>query len=308
MALPDAIADLDELGLKYESIAEENSTVAENIIHRTDPVAGTIVVDNQTIKLFYNPPKELQEVPNVEGLPSDEAQQVLSAAGFRIGTISAEESDAIAENAVIRTDPGAGEQVPQDTVINIVVSGGREERAVPSIVIGQPEATARQLLENDPYFFVVSTTMEESSTIAPGLVIRTNPPAQSLLAEGGQITLVVSSGPPAITVPNVVGLSEPAARGQLAQFDVSVTVQDLPAGDANDGLVTGQSIAAGQQAPAGSPIQLTVGRAAATDHHGGTHHHGARRPWPRHPHPRRPTTGERAAPLRADPDLWMPAR
>ena len=36
MTLPDAIADLDELGLKYEPIAEENSTVPENscIPHR----------------------------------------------------------------------------------------------------------------------------------------------------------------------------------------------------------------------------------------------------------------------------------
>ena len=41
--------------------------MAEDIVHRTDPVAGTIVVDGQTVYLFYNPRKELQEVPNVEG-------------------------------------------------------------------------------------------------------------------------------------------------------------------------------------------------------------------------------------------------
>ena len=85
MTLEDAIADLEELGLNYQSVPEENSTVAEDIIHRTDPAAGTIVVDNQVITLFYNPRKELQEVPNVEGQPLEDAQRILSAAGFQIG-------------------------------------------------------------------------------------------------------------------------------------------------------------------------------------------------------------------------------
>jgi serine/threonine-protein kinase len=196
-------------------------------------------------------------------VPQDEAQRILSSAGFRIGTITPEESDVIAENAVIRTDPGAGEQVPQDTTINLVVSGGPRQVAVPSIVIGQTEAEARQLLENDPYRFVVTTTAEESDTVAPGLVIRTNPAAQSLLAIGGRLQLFVSSGPPAVDVPNVVGESESSARGRLGQFDVSVSYQDLPAGDGNNGLVLSQSVAGGQQAAAGSAIQLVVGRAAA---------------------------------------------
>ena len=57
--LEDAIADLDELGLSYRPIPQENSTVAEDVVHATDPVAGTIVVDGQTVTLYYNPRQEL---------------------------------------------------------------------------------------------------------------------------------------------------------------------------------------------------------------------------------------------------------
>ena len=77
MPLDQAIADLDELGLKFDAVPEENTTVAEDIVHRTDPAAGVVVVDNQVIRLFYNPRKELVKVPNVEGQSLADAQRVL---------------------------------------------------------------------------------------------------------------------------------------------------------------------------------------------------------------------------------------
>ena len=88
--------------------------------------------------------KELQEVPNVEGQPLEEAQRILSAAGFQIGADHAtRRATTIAENSVIRTDPPAGEQVEQATTINLVVSSGRDQQAVPQIVVGRTEADAR---------------------------------------------------------------------------------------------------------------------------------------------------------------------
>src|SRR5690606_15202535 len=67
MRLDEAIADLDERGLAFRSIPEPNSTVPVNVVHRTNPPAGTIVVAGQAVELFYNPEPELQAVPNVEG-------------------------------------------------------------------------------------------------------------------------------------------------------------------------------------------------------------------------------------------------
>jgi serine/threonine-protein kinase len=262
MRLQDAIADLDRLGLKYESVAEENTTVAEDIVHRTDPPAGYVVVDNQVIRLFYNPPKTLQPVPNVQGQPLADAQRILSAAGFQIGDTTLEVNDQIAKNSVIRTDPAAGARVPQDTTIKLVVSSGPDQIAMPSL-IGQTEAAARATLEGAPFGFKVAVSREETNDVAEGLVIRTNPAAQTLVNKGGQVTIVVSAGAPAIDVPNVVGTTEAQARAALSPFDVSTVVQDLPAGDPNDGKVTAQSVAQGQQLPAGSKITITVGKAAA---------------------------------------------
>ena len=162
-------------------------------VHRTDPEAGTVVVESQVIRLFYNPDPELQEVPNVEGRPLDEARRILAAAGFRVGQETTEPSDDIDEGSVIRTDPAAGAQVEQDTRIDIVVSGGREQVAMPSTVIGRPEAEARQVLESPPYDFTVTTVTEESETVQAGLVIRTDPAAGELVDRGGEVQLVVSA-------------------------------------------------------------------------------------------------------------------
>jgi beta-lactam-binding protein with PASTA domain/predicted Ser/Thr protein kinase len=265
MPLQDAIDDLAQLGLKYEPIAEENTTVPEDVVHRTDPAAGVVVVDGQVIRLYYNPRKELVQVPNVEGQPLADAQRILSQAGFKVGDqndITLEQSDQIAKNSVIRTDPAAGARVKQDTTIKLVVSSGPDQIAMPT-VIGQTQDAAKANLEAAPFNFKVTVTTEETSDVAAGIVIRTNPPAQTLVTKGGEVTIVVSAGAPPIDVPNVVGATESQARAALSQFDISVTSQDLSAGDPNDGKVVAQSVAGGQQLPAGSKITLTIGKAAA---------------------------------------------
>ena len=109
----------------------------------------------------------------------------------------------------------------------------------------------------------MTTAENERGLVAAGIVIRTNPPAQTLVTKGGEVTIVVSAGAPPIDVPNIMGTSEGQATAALSQFDVSVTSQDLPAGDPNDGKVVAQSVAGGQQLPAGSKITLTIGKAAA---------------------------------------------
>ena len=262
MQLEDAIADLDARGLAYRPVPEENSTVPENVVHRTAPAAGFIVVEGQAVELFYNPRPELQPVPNVEGQPLADAQRILAQAGFPTGEIIPEENDEVPANNVIRTEPPAGERVRQDQVINIVVSSGPDQLAMPPNVVGMPREEAEAFLAGEPYGFQVTVTEEETTEVTAGLVIRTNPPSGTLVDRGGQVTLIVSSGAPSAEVPPVVGMTEAEARNALGQFDVDTASAELPAGDPNDGRVVAQSVAPGQRAPVGSSITITVGEAA----------------------------------------------
>jgi hypothetical protein len=134
--------------------------------------------------------------------------------------------------------------------------------AIP-IVAGRTEADARQVLEDAG--FAVESVAEASSTVDAGIVIRTEPEGGTTVEPQSAVRLVVSSGEESVTVPDVVGETEAAARRALGALDVTVTYQDLPVGDPSDGLVIRQSVRAGTNVAAGSPIRLTIGRAAVID-------------------------------------------
>ena len=134
-------------------------------MHRTDPVAGTVVVEGQVITVVFNPVPQLQEVPNVTGQALEAAQRTLGAAGFTAGTATEESSDEFEEGEVIRTDPAAGTQQRQGTTINLVVSSGPERQAVPSEVIGMTEGAARALLEGAPYRFDVEVRYVDTGSV-----------------------------------------------------------------------------------------------------------------------------------------------
>ena len=95
---------------------------------------------------------------------------------------------------------------------------------MPSIVIGRPEAEARQVLENEPYDFTVTTVTEQSETVQAGLVIRTNPAAGELVDRGGEVQLVVSgrsAGRDGAERGRLERGSRPASSS--SQFNVSVS-------------------------------------------------------------------------------------
>ncbi len=262
MPLPDVVADINARNLTSEVFAQENRSVAPNVVFLTDPASGALVVEGQNIKLYFNPEPQLQEIPNVEGQTLLEARANLSAAGFQVGQLINEESETIADGAILRTDPPAGQRVEQATTVNLVVSSGPNQVAVPANVVGLPEDEAQALLEDDPYRFSVNALEEESDSVAEGLVISTDPAPGQLVDVGGAVTLVVSSGAPGVEVPDVTGESEGEAREELTQFEVVISFEELDPGSPNDRLVLNQSIAPGQLAPAGTTIELVVGLAA----------------------------------------------
>ena len=263
MPLPEVIADLDERGLKYEPIAEENSTVPELVVFRTDPVAGTIVVDNQVIRLYYNPNPELQEVPNVEGQPLRRRP-----AHPQLGRVPDRADHARAERLDRRRlgDPhgpgGRDSGSPRRRRSTSSCPRDRTRSPCPptsSVCRRTRPASCWRATRSGSR---CRRRQEESDAVAEGLVIRTSPGSGELVDVGASVQLVVSSGAPGIEVPNVVGNTENAARDVLAQFDVDVSFEELDPGDSNDGRVLSQSISPGQLAPAGTTIDLVIGQAA----------------------------------------------
>jgi len=262
--LSSVTAVLDELGLDYRPVPEPNDVVAEEFIHRTDPIAGTIVVEGTTIILYYNPTEALQAIPNVAGFTLDEARRQLMTRGFQVSDTT-EVSDT-APGLVIRTDPPAGQMVPQDTPLLIIVSGGLDQVSVPATIINDTEAIARETLESDVFGLRVAVQYLPDEVVPAGVVIRSDPSPNTLVTRGSEVTLFVSAGPGRTTVPVLIGLSQQQAEDLLLERDLVWDLRELEIQDPSDpriDVVFEQSLGAGDEVDKGASITFVVGRLVA---------------------------------------------
>ena len=261
--LAEVTADLDSKNIRYRTTAEENALVAIGFVHRTDPVAGTLILQDQTIEVFFNPDPQLVPIPQVVGVSLEEARTRLADDGFEVGDVTTEERDDVAENTVTSSNPSAETPALQGSAVDLVVAAPPQSVQIPGQVVGMTELEARAVLEAPPYEFIVTTDVTSSATIPAGIVIEIRPGPGELVPKGGNVLIIVSSGPQPVTVPAVVGRTEAQARNTLTEdgLIVDVVYVDVPAGSPDDGRVTNQSLPAGSQTDPGTLITITVGRA-----------------------------------------------
>ena len=74
----------------------------------------------------------------------------------------------------------------------------------------------------------MSTESRPSDDIAEGLAIGTTPKAGKSVVKGSRVTLLVSSGPEQVAVPDVVGLSRDSAQDSLRGEGLKVVVREEP--------------------------------------------------------------------------------
>ena len=152
--------------------------------------------------------------------------------------------------------------------VALVVSGALvwqrltvESYEVPEL-IGVPEGEARNGVALFGWNIVIRA--ERSDDVDLGAVIRTIPPAGSILREGGDFTIVVSEGPTLAVIPDVSGLAREDAIAALTDqgLTVSETVRDsdsVPAGRVLTWIVTEQpNLVAGSQVLKGTQVSIVV--------------------------------------------------
>jgi serine/threonine-protein kinase len=138
------------------------------------------------------PSAETFAMPDWADMTVAEANIAADELGLEIGRTDREASDEVEEGRIISTDPPEGETVQEGQTVDLVVSSGADTVAVPN-VIGQTEEQATQTLraaglEPGPTSF-------EPNSAPEGRVIRTNPNAGVDWPRGGQVDIVLSSGP-----------------------------------------------------------------------------------------------------------------
>jgi beta-lactam-binding protein with PASTA domain/predicted Ser/Thr protein kinase len=197
---------------------------------------------------------EQSTVPSVVGSSSKHATSVLKKAGFEVKThkVTSEEKAGI----VVAQDPRGGERVDDGTEVDLAVSDGPPEELVPSVV-GLPEDQARRELNSHGFKVTIDET--PSTRIKEGLAVKTSPAESTSAPRGARIRLFISSGPPLVQVPNVVGQDKNDARQQLEEAGFSVRVEQTFS-DAPKNEVVAQAPSAGASVDKGSQVTLTVSK------------------------------------------------
>ena len=197
-------------------------------------------------------------VPSVTGQTEQAAGATLRSAGLN-PVPSLAPSTTVATGLVIKQSPSAGSIVKKGNRVDIVVSDGPASAPLLSVV-GLPVATAQQKLRKAHLKTKVKT--EPSKTVAAGVVISTEPPAETEVQEGRVVTLLVSSGPAPVRVPDVAGQTLEAAEATLTNAELAVgTVTKRVSATQSPGTVLAQSPGVGSSLHAGEKVNLVIAKA-----------------------------------------------
>jgi beta-lactam-binding protein with PASTA domain len=131
-------------------------------------------------------------VPTLVGLTRDDAVAAIRGANLELGQV-VEKPGPEARGTVLSSQPEGGQQVPQGTPVELVVSAGPSELRMPDVVgreLFEVRATLEQL-----GLKINETTYDSTSALPTGLVVSQAPLAGSPVKAGDYISIRVSGRP-----------------------------------------------------------------------------------------------------------------
>jgi eukaryotic-like serine/threonine-protein kinase len=201
--------------------------------------------------LLFRSPSQVN-VPLVVGQTLDSATAEIERAGLQADV--RRRADVAPRDIVFDQAPNAGRKIDDGSTVAVFVSNGPGTVKVPDVV-GLAEADARRRVRAAG---LRSDLQRESSVKVPlGVVIRSDPSSGRPVDRSSTVTLVVSSGPEQVAVPDVTGQDEESAVAALREKGLSAVVREKNASDPQ-GTVVSQSPVGGQQVDQGSSITLSV--------------------------------------------------
>jgi serine/threonine-protein kinase len=182
------------------------------------------------------------------------ARRTLEAQGLEVRVVR-RANDQLASGIVVSQDPKAGTKIDRGSRVVLTVSDGKGSKPVEDVA-GETLEDAQRTLEAQGFTVVVEH--EPSETVDEGRVIRTDPEAGVKTPVGDPVTVVVSSGPAPVSVPDVVGQDQVAAAQTLGSAGFKVERSTQASSSVAAGVVISQDPAAGTGARRGDTVRIVV--------------------------------------------------
>jgi len=257
-----ASAVVEEEDEEVEGVKEKN-----NMIPILAGIASALIIAIIILaiifvpKLFKGTGAEI-ECPKFIGMTIEEVKQHENFNSFDIEwEYTASEEYEI--GVVCDQSQSAGKKLKNGAAITLYVSTGQTNVKVPD-VYGKTESYAVSELKSKG--FVTNVKEVADDEVEAGLVIKTEPARTTVMAEGAEITVYVSTGKATkmLDIPNVVGLTEEKAKADIEKLGLVVESEprDLTASEKEypKGYVIAQEPDANssEQVPEGTTIKIYV--------------------------------------------------
>lgn len=181
--------ELKDLGLYPTKVEESSGLVKTGKVIRTEPGKETVIEPGALVQVFVSTGKTKVAIPDVSGLPLEEAKTTITDAGFKVGLVTESTSPTVAAGAVIATNPVLGTMRFQGAKVDISVSNGKID--IPD-VRGKSVAEASNLLGDLNLFPVVQADLGCTKAAEPTVRSQSVPPGLS--NQGVPITLSYCAG------------------------------------------------------------------------------------------------------------------
>jgi beta-lactam-binding protein with PASTA domain len=202
-------------------------------------------------------------VPNVVGMPADQAVQKLQEAGYKLGSTRPIFTSGAPANTVFAQDPVASSQLRRGGTVNLTIATPLGSLTVPDLV-GQTQKAAESALAT--LSLTPGPVEDYSPSVAAGLVVSQIPIAGAKVNPGDEIVFVVSKGPAPtkVSVPKVTGMKQADAEAAIKKAGLVPQAVTAFSDTVASGVVASQDPASGASVSPGSKVGITVSQGKGT--------------------------------------------
>ncbi|MCW5953947.1 MAG: PASTA domain-containing protein, partial [Propionibacteriaceae bacterium] len=223
-------------------------------VTRSNPLVGAPVLRGGSVTAYLSKGPERFEVPPLDGLTLEEAQDTLAESHLVLGKVENEYHETAESGTIIAQAKQPGDKVKRDSKIGVTVSKGPAPVEIVSF-------KNKPFEEAEAHYKAAGLNVEIAEEkfhdkIAKGSVISSDP-AKGTLKRGETIRFTVSKGPELVKVPNVWGMNVVKAKEVLTGEGFKVkTEQTEPNWGFN--IVAWADPKGGEMVPKGSTITLGI--------------------------------------------------
>lgn len=238
----EAIAKLEEVGLRPEIVDAPDPEVPEHHVVRTNPSVGSQLQRNTTVTVTVSTGKEDTQVPRLVNMTPQEASAALAEVGLELEPeVDEEFSDSVEQGRITRHEPAAGANLPKGSRVRVTISRGPEivDVRVPSLT-GMKWSQARETLES--LGFVPKPQFVDS--LEPADRVLGVDGAGQMRPEGSDVRVEVSNGL-LTTMPDITRKNRSQALNALRDAGWEANESKLLTGEPVDtAVVTDQGLIA----------------------------------------------------------------